>query len=324
MQIGLAGNNDTIFYYVQPGDNLSNIIRHYHGPLSLQQQQRIIKQIQADNPQLTNPNRIYPGQALLIDLPQKYCPAPSTKQATPTVIADKRVFKPLMQQWQNATSEEKGWLSAITPVLLGTGAAGFTMIDTTFKTNTSLVTEMAENYNDYKANNITKGLYDSRRQKLLYKLKTKLGPTQRILSGNKPVNEVLRISRSKGTVPIGNINQQVTKMTNLSKYASKGGIVLSVVGLGLACHQIASSDTKQEKNEILVESVSSFGGGLVYGAVLTVLLVATPVGWVAALAIGVGGALTGYGTGRVAKYYYTASGAKIDFASETGVNHLCK
>ena len=136
MVTNTTGKQDTIFYHVQPGDSLSKIIRHYYGSINPQQQNSIISQIRADNPQIADPNKIYPGQAFLIDIPPQYCPAFGLNQQTPLVSTDKSTIKPLVQQWQKATSEERSWLSVMTPVMLGTGAAGLSMVDTTFKTNT--------------------------------------------------------------------------------------------------------------------------------------------------------------------------------------------
>lgn len=321
-----TGKQDTILYHVQPGDSLSKIIRNYYGSVNPQLQNSIISQIKADNPQIIDPNKIFPGQAFLIDIPQQFSPVGGTSQQTPMICTGKEEIKPLVQAWGKATREEREWMSWMTPLLMGTGAASLSMIDTTFKTNTSIVSEIAENYSDYKDGKITKGQYDHRRIKSLHKLKTQLGPVQRLLNGNKPANEVLRISRTKGSMPTTNISNQVSRMTTYSKYASRGGLVLSAASLGIACHQIANTDDQHGKNEILVESVGAFGGGLLYGAAATlaIAVMATPVGWVGALFIGVGGALTGVGAGYGTKYLYNTKFKGIDIANITKVDQLCR
>lgn len=108
--------------------------------------------------------------------------------------------------------------------------------------------------------------------------------------------------------------------------ASRGGVALSVVGLGIACNQIAHAGTTQKKNEIFVESMGGLIGGLAFAgtATITLFFVATPVGWVAALAIGAGGALAGYGGGEIAKGLYDRNGMRVDFANNLGVSSLCK
>lgn len=316
-------NSDTIFYQVKPGDSLSAIIKRYHGKISSQQQECILNQILADNPEIKNPNIIYPGQTFVLDIPNTYNSVPGLPKAH-VIQADEQVTTVLKQTLDKTTPHEKGLLSAMVPIMLGTGSTGMMMVDHTFKTNTPLVAEMAENYNDYKAKKITKGQYDYRRKTLLNRLKVKLGPVNMLINGTKSPNEVLRISRKKGSVPTHVMTQQIKQMGTLSKLASRGGVVLSVAGLGVACHEIAISDNKQQKNEVLVESVFALAGGALFGATATVLLVGTPVGWIAALAIGVGGVLSGYASGKIAEHIYSTTGSKIDFVSDLGVSRLCK
>jgi hypothetical protein len=327
MLLGKDTNYDTIFYQVKPGDTLSAIIKQYHGNISSQQQKSVLDKILADNPEIKNPNIIFPGQTFALDVPQNYCAFPGLPKA-PVIQVDEQVAKVLKQTLQKTTPQENNLFSAIAPVMLGTGVTSMAMINQTFKTNTPLVTEIAENYNDYKADKITKGQYDYRRKTLLNRLKTKLGPTNFLLNGSKSPNEVLRISRIKGNVPTQAMTQQINHMSRLSKLASRGGIVLSVAGLGVACHQMANTGDSQQKNEIFVESLGGIAGGAAYSvaatATIAVFFVATPIGWVAALAIGAGSVVAGY-TGRViARNVYDAYGNKIDLASLAGASQLCK
>ena len=243
-----------------------------------------------------------------------------------TFNAEPNVLKTFQNQWLRTTPQERDLLSALAPVMLGTGSAGMTMINQTFKTNASIVAEMAENYNRYTAKELTKGQYDYQRRKSLSKLKAKLGPTNLLLNGTQSPNEVLRISRKKGNVPTQALTQQINRMGSLAKIASRGGVVLSVVGLGVACHEIASTNNVQKKNEILVESLGGFTGGMLYGGATTlaVLLMATPVGWVGALVIGAGGVLAGTLTGYGSKSFYTTHLSHINFHKVTKLDQLCK
>lgn len=316
-------NLDTIFYDVRAGDSLSSIIKTYYGKVSLQQQKKIIENIMLENTEVKNPNIIHPGQTLVIDIPQQYNAMPGFP-APPVIQGNKQVIKTLKNNLQTATPPEKKLMSALAPIMLGTGATGLTMINQTFKSNAPLLGEMAENYNNYKADKMTRGQYDYQRRSLLNRLKSKLGPTNLLLNGSKPPNEILRISRTKGNVPTHIINNQAKQMRSLSKLASRGGVVLSVAGLGVACHQIASTNDKQQKNEILVESLGGVIGGAAYGAIVTVLLIGTPIGWVAALAIGVGSVAVSYGVGAGLKNLYTTRGTHIDFSSLSKVNELCQ
>ena len=115
-------------------------------------------------------------------------------------------------------------------------------------------------------------------------------------------------------------------MGTLSKIASRGGVVLSVAGLGGTCYEIANTDNTQKKNEILVESLGGVAGGVVYGVAATaaIIIMATPVGWVGALVIGAGGAAFSYGVGLSAKNLYSTHGAHVDLAAVTKISALCK
>jgi len=319
-------SSDTILYRVKPGDSLNKVINHYFGTVSSQKRNQLIDDIVRKNSSLKNPNIIHPNQLLQIDIPSQYCAAPLANKITPLINIDKEHLKSLQNQYGVANPKERSLLSALTPIMLGTGAASITMIDKTFKTNGPIVANLAELYNDFKTGKISKGQYDGRRKKILSKLKNKLGPTNLLLNGTKPLNEVIRISRKKGKKPTKNISQQVKRMGKLSKLASRGGVVLSIAGLGVSCYQIANTEDKAKKNEILAESLGGIAGGLVYGAAATlaIVIMATPVGWVGALVIGIGGALTGAGTGYAAKKWYTTSGTNVDFTKITKVNQLCR
>ena len=210
--------------------------------------------------------------------------------------------------------------------MLGAGAASLTMTHLTFKTNTPLLAKMARNYEEYKANKFTRGQYDYNRRTLLNRLKIKLGPTNFLLHGTRTPHEVLRISRKKGGVPTQVMTQTIKRMGMLSKFASRGGVALSVVGLGVACNEIANTGNVQRKNKILVESLAGVLGGSLYGVTATgvVLMMATPAGWLAALVIGVGSVAASYSAGKLANNLYDTFGRKIDLASKTGVSQLCK
>lgn len=320
---GKTTNLDTIFYDVQSGDSLVAIIRTYYGKVTLQQQKTIIENILLENPEVINPNIIHPGQTLVIDIPQQYIAQPGFP-SPPVIQANKPVIQTLKNNLQTATPPEKKLMSCLAPIMLGTGATSLTMIEQTFQSNAPLLGEMVENYNAYKDDTKTRGQYDYRRKSLINKLKIKLGPMNRLLNGNKPSNEILRISRKTDKLPTHVINQQANRMKRLSRLASRGGVVLSVAGLGVACHQIAFTSDKKRKNEILVESVGGVFGGALFGAAVTVILIGTPVGWVAALTIGVGSVATSYGSGLLAKKFYTLYGSYIDLATVTKVHEFCK
>jgi len=314
---------DTILYRVRPGDSLGKIIQGYYGSITTTQRKTIISQILADNPDVKDPHRIFPNQLLKITIPQLYCTAESHPGDVPALDIDEQYAKLVQQQWQNAgTPQEKDMLSTLTPIMLGTGAASLTMVERTFKANTPLLTEMVQNYQAYKAGDLSKGKYDYRRKKIVNRLNSRLGLLSRILSGSRTQSEVLRISIKKGRKPTRNISRQIGRMGRLSKYASRGGVVLSAVGIGFACNEIANTDDKQKKNEILVEALGGLAGGLAIGAAIVVM--ASPVGWIGALVVGASTAIAGFASGKGSQILYTAKFSRFDIASATRVTQVCK
>lgn len=317
---------DTIAYQVKPGDSLSAIIKRYYGTLPLTERQALIRQVQAANPGIKNPNLLHPNQLIKLDVPQQYCAAPpGYPYSTPILGLGNEWFPAQDRHWKTSSPKERDLFSLLAPVMLGSGTAKLSMIDTTFKTNSPLLAEVVDNYETYKRGQITKGQYDYRRSKLMSQLTTNLGPTNLLLNGTHAPTEVLRISRTKGTAPTQPITQKINQMGQLSRAASKGGVALSVVGLGIACHQIAHAQSQQKKNEILVESVGGLVGGVFYGlaAGVGIALMATPIGWVAALAIGLGSVAASYGGSRALRRLYDTRGRHIDFASKSGVASAC-
>jgi len=317
---------DSMAYHVLPGDSLSKIIKRYYGAVSPQRYQAIIKQIQHDNPKVTNPNHIKPNQLLLIDIPPQYCAAPSDQKTTPLLNINKQQLKSLQNSFNTANAKERSVMSQLAPVMLGTGSAGLMSIKTSFQTNAPQLTSLVNLYEEYKANKITKGQYDYGRKKIITKFTERMGPVKHILSGRKKHRQILRISRSKGKVPTGNITRHISSMGKMAKYASKGGAILTVAGLGLACNEIANTKNQLKKNHILVESVGGVLGGVAYGigATIAIVIMATPVGWVAALVIGAGSVAASLTAGQAAKLAYDKFGNTTDLASLTGVSTLCR
>lgn len=318
---------DYLLYRVKPNDTLTKILTRYHPTATAQELQELLATVQANNPAILDPNRIYIDQLIQIPVPQLYCPAPLPENPLISILSSEEDWFPELQaRWQAGNQDDKDLISSLLPVfLLGTGSAKLSLLDNTFSTNTPLMRALVENYEDYKAGSKSKGQYDYQRRKLLDKLTSNLGPTNFVLNGTSQPREVLRISRIKGESPTQPIQAQVRKMKQVSQLAKGGGIVLTGVGLGIACDQIKTSNSLQEKNEILVESAGSVATGVVYsiGTTIGLVLLATPVGWVGALAIGVGGAIASYGGGKIARKFYSTSGNDYDFVGKIGVDQIC-
>ena len=119
-------------------------------------------------------------------------------------------------------------------------------------------------------------------------------------------------------------SSQPHKMNRISKFASNGGAILTVASIGLACREIANTDNTLEKNHILVESLGSVLAGSIYGIGAAIVLMGTPVGWVAALIIGAGAVASSYAGGQAFKTAYNQFFKSKDIAGITGISTLCR
>lgn len=318
---------DTLLYRVKPNDSLIKIISKYHPDATPHDIHQIMGKVVAENKQITDPNIIYVDQLIRIPVPEMYCPAPVPGNPLITIFSDDEHWLELLEQnWQNSSAQERDTIASLLPSFaLGLGSAKLTMLETTFSSNAPLMQEMVENYEAYKSGRKTKGQYDYHRGKLVSKLSSNLGPTNLILNGTAKPREILRISQKKGEHPTQPIQAQMRKMDRVARFTKGGGVVLTGIGLGVACQQIASAASNREKNEILVESTGNVAAGVLYGLGTTagLLLLATPVGWIGALAIGAGGAVAGYAGGKIARKFYDVSGDDYDFVSKVRVDQIC-
>lgn len=321
-----AQHYDTLLYRVKPGDTLHGILKRYHHGISEQALLPLVRQVQADNPRITNPDFILPDQLISLTIPQQYCSVPTPHHRLETIRAeDTQWIEELEQTWTHSTREERDIMSILLPATIGLGSASMSTVNTTFKNSVPLLHGMVGNYEQYKAGQVRKGQYDYRRQRMVNQVTARLGPTSLLLNGRKAPSEVLRISRKKGTTPTANIEAQIKKMQKTIRTARGGGVLLTGVSLGIACNQIANASSQHEKNEVFVETAGGVVAGVIFslGASITLLAMATPVGWVGGLVIGVGSAVAGYVGGKAGLTLYDITGKKVDFVSSLSIDAAC-
>ena len=346
-----------MLYRVKPGDILSRIIAehydiHYQDP----RYQDVQASVLHFNDTLTDPNRIQPNQLLWLmplspDNAMAMCPAPapvdkpSTGQFDPTLIADSGLRDWLMPSGQTtygeyaarmqrlmptATPEQEAfwalaWLDENYGIASTTTAAGFNAFGgLVSQAHNAFLVEVKHLYHQYKRGELTKGAYSGRRIKALETYAQKLGPFEKLLFKGQTAREAIRITRSKAMPATGVIDAHLERLSGMAKVASRGGVVLSVAGVGMGCYQIANASTRQEKNEIFVETLGSTAIGAVTGALLTLVLFSNPVGWGVALMLGSAAAITSYGAGKGAASLYKNQFRQHDLVDATGVDRLCR
>ncbi len=190
--------------------------------------------------------------------------------------------------------------------------------------NVNLINEVSDHYADYKSDRITKSQYDYQRKLALDKLKTNIGPFEKLMFGKNTTHQSIRIARSGGVPATAHIAKHADRLKSVAAISKNGGIVLAGVGLTAACLQIGNTTDTQEKNEIFVETITSTAVGTVAGTAIGLFLVLNPVTWGAAIVLAVGSVATSYALGKFTRFAYTQSGTKIDLVSGTGVNRICQ
>lgn len=319
-------NRYSCLYVVKPGDTLSKIIlKFYHFKHGTDGYKRAMKQILGDNPRIKDSNTIKISQTInlrAIDFKESAKSLVPTKDQEKLESTMKTLSQPeqeifsllsVMEEYWGAGSSGTGATFASMGILLGSQDKG----------NVALLKQVSDAYQSYKSGNLSKGQYDYRRKQLLEKAAKNLGPTEKLLFKGKTAKEAMRINRAKGVRPTAALHQNTQRLSTISKVAARGRTVLTAVNVGMACHQIANAKTDAKKNEILVETAASTVVGVLGGAAVSFFVVATPVGWVAALVLGATTSALSYVSGKSALQYYQMSYGESDLASLTGVSQFC-
>ncbi len=214
-------------------------------------------------------------------------------------------------------------MASISSISLNGGQLIVGSIKSTLQSNKMYLQSLVKNYEEFKNGKITKGQYDYARRKTIKQLEHKMGPVKHLLSRKKSHRQVLRISRRRGHMPTRNINRYLGKMRKFARASKGGGYLLAGVSLATACMDIEDAKTKQEENEIFVETFAGLATGTGLSAIAGILLIGTPVGWVAGLVLIAGSMAYGSLAGRLARNIYDKNFNKVDVVSLTGVSRIC-
>jgi hypothetical protein len=309
-------------YVLKSGDTLSGIIHKMYGQApGSSGYRKSLDFVLSLNPQIKNPNRIYPGNVIHLGVipaaPKAVSPVVTSKpgKSIPTHLSRQDIDYLWALSWlehnPNSLVVPGSILAGATSNLLSPG-------------NTALINKVSDLYAEYKSGILTKGQYDARRKGVLDQLKRNLGPAERLLFGNKTTHETIRIARGGGMPATAHIDKNFARLTKAAQLGKYGGIVLTGVGVAASCAQIADTQDRNEKNEIFVETVVSTAMGGVGGYLVGVFLISNPAGWGTALVLATGATALSYLSGKGAKYVYDLKGNKYDFVKGTGVDRLCR
>jgi len=319
----IPGKRDAYYFHrVRPNDTLTQIIADYYGVSGSGMQPHIQAAMQ-DNPEITDPDRIRPGQLIVLRQSLLGPFGESVSMADCEYV--KSLWEGMNRPAQEAVIKTSPWYPMIATGLASTGSTLFTL-QHTLRSNLSILNEIPRKYQLYKADKITKGKYDYFRQQRLKQYTNNIGPIiKHAIYGSKTPQQVFRIDRgkplAKSTITM---QQHMKKLTTISKIASKGTIVLAGVGLAVSCAEIANTKDRLKKNEIAVETIGSTIAGGIGGVIVGVFLFSNPVGWTVILAIGAATAFTSIAAGKTLANVYKSTGLKkYDVVSELGIDKIC-
>ena len=308
------------FYYEytpEPGDSLVSVIYRLYGwsPPS-QRYHELRGLIMQMNPHVKNPDRLDTDLALRV--PDHYSATPPAASGSPFLSASPSSAETRRRFWAMAWAEHSGLLTSTGSVALGAGS------NLLSGGNLDLLRQIGDEYAAYKNGHITKAQYDYRRRLLIGRFRDNMGPFERTLFRGLDTQQAIRIARRGGVPYDHNIRAQVGRLKLLSNLASKGGIVLTGVGVTAACTQIANTVDRREKNEIFVDTVASTSIGAVSGYLVGLFLISNPVGWGAALVFALGGTAASWVAGQGAKMLYDKFGNEVDIVNGIGVDRICR
>ncbi len=311
---------DLFFHHVVPGDTLSGVINTYY-PGNVNRLKQYIEQVMLDNPEIKNPDKIKPGQLIALrTVPSGMCVAPIEPVETRKV---KHLWSLMSTDNQKAVKKTAPIYNGLTLGLAGGGSALFTL-EKTLKSNMSFLSGVPDAYQQYKSAAISKYEFDKIRKLKLNQYTNNIGPMiNKAIYGENQLKNAFTLKPGRSLNPTRTMTQHLTKLSKISNAASKGGVVLAGVGLASSCYQISQAEAVTEKNEIAVKTIASTTTGVAAGAVATVLLVGTPVGWGIILAFGVGSALASWGVGEVTGHLYKSQYSDVDIVNTLGISKVC-
>ncbi|QUJ78104.1 hypothetical protein KDD17_17335 [Sulfitobacter albidus] len=285
------------FYTVEPGDQLYRILRsHYGDGTFFERGEDIIDLVRKSNPQITDIDRIFPGQS--IALPG----APGLREVARPLDPHLQAEIPLIcNELAGASPAARGWMADVTADMVGgklanaVGSSYVQYVKSQSQKALESFTPVIRNQSQRASREITRGAYDGRRIKYL-------GAYDKSLGGLKPLHRPFKQSRAvlhvkpHADVPAGALLSEVKTLNRYLRLASKGVTVIRVISFAEVATDVGMADTGSAQAQLMAKS----GGGLIGGVFGTVAAgavfaaaVATPVGWVAVAGIllaGAGGA----------------------------------
>ncbi|MBX2807519.1 MAG: LysM peptidoglycan-binding domain-containing protein [Cellvibrionaceae bacterium] len=339
-------------YVVQAGDTLSDIIIAHYGIRWDDPQYKVAEAYAVTyNSTISHPDHIRAGDTIrLMPLPK---PQAVDYSPEPQHLVDSGGYCPRQEPMQHRLEPLRSHDSALIRDVMPIDAEGQEMFTTlsllqhhydwaalpvgalsTFEHltgpgNVALVKEVGSVYEAFKRGELTRGQYDYRRAKLLKQLSSNLGSLEEKILFGKPSREAIRIVnnrhlRSMGIPATANVSDYAVHLSELSRVARHGGVLLTAFGAAVACENIGDAETQKEKNEVFVEYAAGATIGTLGSIALGAVMFTTPVGWGVALVLGAATAFAGWSAGKKAKAVYSSDFQEYDLVSDLAIDKICK
>lgn len=326
-------------YKIKAGDTLSGLIFKMYGyGMNDRRYTESQEHILMLNPHITNPDFIKAGNILwLIALPpvskSKSENTKNTETKAKTVVQKKtppqktKNPKSILKSVPSQDIESfrcLAWLEHNSAVFTTPVAVALNTVENMLSPgNMGLVKNFNQHHANYASGKITKVQRDALLKNTRGQLRKNFGSLNNLFFGKNNLQNH-RIANGGGIPITTHLEMQEKKLKRLAKLAQKGGIVLSVVGVGLACRDIARATTNREKNGIFVETIISTAAGSAIGFSVGVFLFFNPVTLVTALVLATGAAAVSYAAGKGLRNAYDKNENPIDFVTGLGVTKICQ
>ena len=324
------------FYVVQPGDNLTRIIRRW-GRMYLVREPVAVEIVARDNPHITNVDLIYPNDLIFLRnrnaVGNELLPPQTVMEIRETVVALGKTV-PTELSWLARNSDA---VAVATNAADGFGGAFEGLVSA----NKSALQGLAAEHAAYRASGVSRAGYrqfSASRANVLAKIERDFGRMAKPLLGRTP-KEAGRLAPGRSANPTARMSQSASRLGKVSTALKAGGLVVKAVDIGVTAEvtrqKVCAAPTREEKNRELVGGAGNVGGSLAGGAVGTavgtavvaVALGSNPAGWAVVLIVGVGAAAGGYLGGKGgeagAKTVYDEVGNGYDLVEATRVEALC-
>lgn len=342
---------EPVLYYVKPGDTLSQIITSYYDiRYGTSEYDYALLQVLYHNKHISNPDFILPRQVIsLVPMTPRFglsmCTESDAKQqdmsaliqkakSTPTSVMAFTPSDSLTQQFISSIPQDPqerevfwtlAWLQSNYDFLsTSAGAATNVLGGLTGEQSNALIREVDNIYSQYQKGALTKSQYDYKRQQLLKSYSQRVGPLfEKAVFNGQSTQQAIRINRTKALPANSNILKYGQRLNTLSKLASKGGLVLTGVGVAKGAYDMCQASSRHEKNEIFVETLGSTIMGIGLGLAVGAFLLVNPLSWGAVLVLGTAAAAGGYYAGKGVRALYNIAGDSIDLLSPTRLETIC-